>query len=157
MVCVYFVIVDGIFGVYVFFDECVVGFVYDWYVIGLFDYFNCVLGQVWVVDDFVVWLVFEQCYGQQVDQVVVFDECVGVVEEEVMVEIVVLGNVEIGVVGVYCIGCGGVVFWQQWVGDVVGECVVGFMLDVDEFEWQVWCQFVDYQIGVVVVGVDYDF
>lgn len=44
MVCVYFVIVDGIFGVYVFFDECVVGFVYDWYVIGLFDYFNCVLG-----------------------------------------------------------------------------------------------------------------
>lgn len=44
VVCVYFVVVDCVFVMYVFFDEGMVGFVFDCYVIGGLYYVDGVLG-----------------------------------------------------------------------------------------------------------------
>lgn len=62
MVGVYFVIVDGVFFVYMFFNKGVFGFWYYWGVICGSYYINGVLGEMWIVDDFCVGIFFEECF-----------------------------------------------------------------------------------------------
>lgn len=59
---VYFVIIDGVFFAYTFFNKGVFGFRYYRRVICGSYYINGVLGETWIVDDFRVGIFFEECF-----------------------------------------------------------------------------------------------
>lgn len=102
MVCIYFIVVECVFFVYMLFDEGVFGFVFYCCVFGFRYQFLGILDQLWVVDYFVVVVFVQELVGKQIDNVVVFNELFFFIEEEIMVVVVVSGNVYGGIVGYDC-------------------------------------------------------
>ena len=91
--------------------------------------------------------------SDQPDKIVAFDEIAVLVVEEAAVEVAVPGEAEIG--AVFDDGAAGAFapFRQKRVRDAVGQRRVGRVVDLDEFERQVFLEQVDDRPGAAVAGV----
>lgn len=64
MVCIYFIVIDCIFFVYMFFNECMVGFWFNGCIICIcYDIF-CILVYVRVINDFIVGVFFDKGFSK---------------------------------------------------------------------------------------------
>jgi hypothetical protein len=152
----HFATVDCIFGAHAFLDEGVAGFAEHRYAAGFAHHLDGVPGESRIVDHLAAGVARQQGGGEQADQVVALDEATVSVEEEAAVEVAIPGHAEVGTVGAHGIGGGGAAFWQQRVGNAVGEMAVRFVLDADELKRQMRRELVDHQAGAAVAGVDHD-
>ena len=148
--------IDGVFGAHALLDEGVAGLALDRNAARSFDLLNGVPSQAWVVDDLAAWVLFQEHFGQQADQVVTLDEATLVVEEEAAVEVAVPGDTHVG--AVFQQGLAGqlAVFRQQRVGHAIGEVAVWLAVDDDQLQWQLGLEQFDGRADGAVAWVSQD-
>ncbi|MNH09206.1 hypothetical protein D3C79_686520 [compost metagenome] len=88
------------------------------------------------MDDLAARVLAQKHFGQQADHVVAFDEAPLIVEEEAAVKVAVECDTHVCAGFQHCLAGKVTVFWQQRVGDAVGEVAIWLAVDDGDIQRQ---------------------